>query len=153
MNCHWSHNPNQILNTKRMTGSRAFYVALTYSPQTNKYNRMTVLNLTGNNCGRSDIVNQLHAENLKGLFAWWVPLHPDTNVLVSLLILKTFSRLDCKHFIECLPNCGHTFISLDTFIVVLNAIFSPLGACRAFQFEGQLGKLFVPLGVSKWFLA
>lgn len=46
----------------------AFYVALTYSPQTNKYDRMTVLNLTGNNCGRSDIMNQLHAENeLMGL--------------------------------------------------------------------------------------
>lgn len=29
---------------------------------------MTVLNSTGNNCGRSDIVNQLHAENeLMGL--------------------------------------------------------------------------------------
>ncbi len=63
-----------------------------------------------------DIVNQLHAENeLMALLA---------NVLASLLIPKTFSRLGCKHLIECLPNCGHAFISLDTFIVVLKAIFS-----------------------------
>lgn len=148
-----------------MTPLWRIYVVLTYSPQTNKYNRMTVLNLTGNNCGRSDIMNQLYAENelmgLLCLFAWGVPLHPDTTVLVSMLIPKTFSHPGCKHLTECLSICGHIFISLDTFIAVLKAILACLGQVHihAFQwwrqFEGQLGKLqlFVPLGVSRWLLA